>query len=142
MDKVHYSSEDETWETPKDFFEKLNKVYKFNLDPCSSEKNAKCKKFYTEKENGLIQSWEGKRVFMNPPYGRPIGDWVRKASTGGATVVVCLLPARTDTKWFHEYIYGKAEIIFLKGRLKFSGSKNSAPFPSMLVIFKSVDKST
>ena len=81
----------------------------------------------------------GYRVFCNPPYGRGIGDWVKKSyeeSKQPETVVVMLLPARTDTRWFHDYIYGKAEIRFVKGRLRFGGCKNAAPFPSMVVIFR------
>lgn len=132
---VHFSSETDMWATPQDTFDKLNQEFDFNLDPCATPENAKCQEFFTKSQNGLEQDWSGKRVFMNPPYGRVIGDWVKKAAGGGA-LVVCLLPARTDTKWFHNYIYGKAEIRFLKGRLKFGGSKNSAPFPSMVVIFR------
>lgn len=135
--QVHFSSKTDMWATPQDLFDSLNKKYKFNLDPCATKENAKCKKFFTEEENGLKKSWKEKRVFMNPPYGRGIGAWIKKASEGGAEIVVCLLPARTDTKWFHEYIYNKAETQFIKGRLKFGGHENSAPFPSMIVIFKS-----
>lgn len=133
---VHFSSATDDWATPQAFFDALNKEFKFTLDPCASKSNAKCKKFFSEKENGLLQSWKGERVFMNPPYGRVIGDWVKKAATGGARVSVCLLPARTDTRWFHEYIYNKAEVRFIKGRLKFGDGKNSAPFPSMVVVFR------
>jgi len=131
-----FTSKTGEWETPQDLFEKLNRIYHFNLDPCSTELNHKCARYFTKESDGLIQSWEGFRVFMNPPYGREIGAWVKKAFESKAEIVVCLLPARTDTNWFHSYIYGKAEINFLKGRLKFSKSKNSAPFPSMIVIYK------
>lgn len=124
------------WATPQDLFDELNNRHKFNLDPCATKENAKCKKFFTKKEDGLKQSWKNKRVFMNPPYGRGIGSWIKKASEGGAEIVVCLLPARTDTKWFHNYIYNKSKIEFIKGRLKFGGHQNSAPFPSMIVIFE------
>ena len=85
----------------------------------------------------------GWRVFCNPPYGRVIGEWVKKAyqeSKQPNTLVVMLLPARTDTRWFHDYIYGKAEIRFVKGRLKFGGCDNPAPFPSMIVIFKKTER--
>lgn len=137
LNKSLYSSESSEWETPTDFFEELNAKYKFTLDPCCTKKSAKCKKFYTKKENGLIQSWRGERVFMNPPYGQEISQWVKKAWTEFYThdrvFIVALLPARTDTKWFHDYIYRIAQIEFIKGRLKFGDSKNSAPFPSMLV---------
>lgn len=135
MNKVLFSSNKEDWETPQDLFNELNKEFNFTVDVASSEQNHKCKKYYTEKENGLIQNWNNETVWCNPPYGRKIGDWVKKASESKATVVM-LLPARTDTKWFHEYIYNKAKIRFIKGRLKFGNSINSAPFPSMIVIFK------
>ena len=135
MNKVLFSSNKEDWETPQDLFNELNKEFNFTVDVASSEENHKCSKFYTEKENGLIQNWDNEIVWCNPPYGRKIGDWVKKASESNATVIM-LLPARTDTKWFHEYIYNKAEIRFIKGRLKFGNSVNSAPFPSMIVIFR------
>lgn len=126
------------WPTPQDFFDKLDMEFNFNLDPCATKENAKCSKFFTEEDDGLKQSWDGYNVFMNPPYGREIGKWIKKASESRGGVVVCLLPARTDTKYFHEYIYQKSgvEIRFIKGRLKFGDSKNSAPFPSMVVIFR------
>jgi len=133
---IHFSSQTNEWATPQDFFDKLNKEFNFTLDPCATQDNAKCSKFYTQEDDGLKQSWDNEVVFCNPPYGREIGKWVGKASTAMGGVVVMLIPARTDTRYFHEYIYGKAEIRFLKGRLKFGGSKNSAPFPSMIVIFK------
>jgi site-specific DNA-methyltransferase (adenine-specific) len=134
---VHFSSETVEWSTPQEFFDVLDKEFKFNLDPCATNENAKCVKFYTEEDDGLVQDWKGARVFCNPPYGRVIGDWVKKCATGGGKLTVALLPARTDTRWFHDYIYNKAEIRFIKGRLKFGGHKNSAPFPSMVVIFRS-----
>lgn len=133
---VHFSSQTNEWATPQDFFDSLHKEFKFNLDPCATKENAKCKKYFTEKDDGLKKSWNDFRVFCNPPYGREIGKWVKKGSEAQGGVVVMLIPARTDTRYFHEYIYHKAEIRFLKGRLKFGGSKNSAPFPSMIVIFK------
>lgn len=133
---VHFLSKTQEWSTPQDLFNDLNLEFNFNLDPCATKENAKCKEFYTKEDDGLSKDWSGRRVFMNPPYGRVIGEWIKKAAEGGAEVVVGLLPARTDTKWFHEYIYGKAEIRFVKGRLKFGDSKNSAPFPSMVAIWK------
>ena len=137
--KVLFSSENEEWETPIDFYNELNKEFKFNLDPCALPNNAKCEKFFTPNDNGLEQSWEGHQVFCNPPYGKKIYDWVKKCyeeSRKENTRVVMLIPARTDTKYFHEFIYHKAkEIRFIRGRLKFGGSKNSAPFPSMVVVF-------
>ena len=137
MDKILFSSNKEDWETPQNLFNQLNKEFNFTVDVASSEENHKCNRYYTEKENGLLQDWNNETVWCNPPYGRKIGDWVKKASESKATVVM-LLPARTDTKWFHEYIYNKAEIRFIKGRLKFGNSVNSAPFPSMIVIFRGV----
>lgn len=136
--KVMLSSEDMTWGTPQKFFDELNKEFNFTLDPCATVETAKCDKFFTKEDDGLKQNWGGYRVFCNPPYGKEIGKWVKKASESN-TLVVMLIPARTDTKYFHEYIYHKAEIRFIKGRLKFEGKQKcsgSAPFPSMLVIFK------
>jgi phage N-6-adenine-methyltransferase len=133
---VHFSSKTDLWATPQEFFNKYNDFYNFNLDVCANNENAKCKNYFTKDQNGLIQEWVGV-CWMNPPYGRTIKDWVKKAyesSLKGATVV-CLLPARTDTKWWHEYCI-KGQIEFIKGRLKFGNSKNSAPFPSAVVIFK------
>ena len=129
-----FSSATDMWETPQDFFDELNKEFRFACDVCAIEENAKCAKYYTPEQDGLKQTWGGV-CWMNPPYGREIGKWVKKASESNATVV-CLLPARTDTRWFHDYIYGKAEIRFVCGRLKFGNSKNSAPFPSMVVVFR------
>lgn len=134
-----FSSNSDEWKTPKYLFDKLNKEYNFTLDPASTNENHLCDKWYTIKENGLIQSWKNERVFLNPPYGRQIKDWVKKAyfeNQKNNTLVVMLIPARTDTTYFHDYIYHKAEIIFLKGRLKFNDGKGSAPFPSMIVIYK------
>ena len=136
---VMFSSTTNEWETPQEFFDKLNEEFNFTLDPCATPKNAKCKKFYTIKEDGLKQNWQGETVFCNPPYGRAIKDWVRKCyeeSKKPNTIVVMLIPARTDTTYFHDYIYKKArDIRFVKGRLKFGNSTNSAPFPSMVVVF-------
>ena len=129
------------WETPPDLFNKLNKRFNFTLEPCATKENTKCKRFYTEEENGLKQDWSNERVFVNPPYGKEIKNWVKKCfeERNKAEIVVMLIPARTDTIYFHEYIYHKAEIEFIKGRIKFLGNQKgsgSAPFPSMLVIFK------
>jgi phage N-6-adenine-methyltransferase len=137
--EVMFSSKKDDWETPQWLFDELNKEFDFDLDVCATRENKKCRNFYAKELNGLKQSWQGV-CWMNPPYGREIGKWIKKAyeeSLKGSTVV-CLLPARTDTKWFHDYILGKAEVRFLKGRLKFGGSKNSAPFPSMVVVFRGV----
>lgn len=136
MNKGLYSSKKQDYETPQKIYDKLNREFGFSLDPCSTHENAKCRNHYTINENGLKQDWRGEIVFMNPPYGREIIKWVQKAYEESlkGSVVVCLLPARTDTKWWHEYCM-KGEIRFICGRLKFRGSKNSAPFPSAIVIF-------
>lgn len=137
--KVMFSSANEVWATPQDFFDKLNDEFNFDLDPCALVENAKCPVFFTPEEDGLKQSLEGYTVFCNPPYGRAIAAWVKKCyeeSRKPNTTVVMLIPARTDTAYFHDYIYHKADDIrFLRGRLKFGGSNNSAPFPSMVVVF-------
>jgi phage N-6-adenine-methyltransferase len=135
---VHFSSMTDQWATPLDFFKKCEEKYgPFNTDVCADSSNAKCKEFFTKEQDGLQQTWKGK-CWMNPPYGKEIGKWMEKAflsaQNEGATIV-CLVPARTDTKWWHDYAM-KGQIEFIKGRLKFGGSKNSAPFPSALVIFK------
>lgn len=135
-----FSSKTNQWETPQDLFDELNKEFGFTLDPCADENNHKCKKYFTKEIDGLSQCWGNERIFCNPPYGREIGSWVRKCylhSKVGNGIAVMLIPARTDTGWFHKYIYNKknVEIRFLKGRLKFGESKNPAPFPSMIVIF-------
>ena len=135
-----FSSSSNEWATPQDFFDKLNEEFNFTLDPCATHKNYKCDKYYTIQDDGLKQNWSGETVFCNPPYGRAIKDWVKKCyeeSKNPNTTVVMLIPSRTDTTYFHDYIYGKAEIRFIKGRLKFGDSKSPAPFPSMVVIFRS-----
>jgi len=131
-----FSSETDLWATPQELFDKLDAVHRFTLDVCALPSNTKCRSYYTPEDDGLQQQWHGV-CWMNPPYGRTIGQWVKKAyesSENGATVV-CLLPARTDTRWFHDYCT-RGEITFIKGRLKFGGHKNAAPFPSMIVVFK------
>lgn len=133
---VHFSSKTNEWSTPQDFFDKVNDEFHFTIDVAATHENAKCTKYFNESDNALTKSWDNEIVWCNPPYGRTLGEWVKKASMATGGVVVMLIPARTDTKYFHEYIYGKAEIRFIKGRLKFGDSKNSAPFPSMLVIYK------
>ena len=131
-----FSSKTDDWETPQDLFDKLDQEFEFNLDVCATRDNRKCRNFYAKELDGLKQDWSGV-CWMNPPYGREIGKWVQKAyeeSLKGSTVV-CLLPSRTDTKWWHGYCM-KGEVRFIKGRLKFGNSKNSAPFPSAIVIFR------
>lgn len=136
MDDVMFSSKSDLWSTPDDFFAELDKEFHFTLDVCATADNAKCDDYYTEAMDGLSLKWDG-IVWCNPPYGRNINKWIKKAVNAalrGATVVM-LLPARTDTKWFHELVYRRAEIRFVRGRLKFGGSNNAAPFPSMICIF-------
>lgn len=134
---VHFSSATDSWETPQPTFDPLNAEFHFDTDVCATKENAKCKRYFTPTDDGLSQRWEGV-CWMNPPYGREIGKWVKKpyesASTGAT--IVCLLPARTDTAWWHDYC-AKGEIRFIRGRLKFGGHKNSAPFPSCVVVFRS-----
>lgn len=134
---VMFSSKTDLWETPQDFFDKLNDEFHFTLDACATAENSKCERFYTKEQDSLAQPWDGV-VWCNPPYGRQIRLWVKKAclSAQNGALVVMLLPARTDTAWFHNYIYQRAEIRFIRGRLKFGNSKNSAPFPSMVCIFE------
>lgn len=130
-----FTSNSDQWETPQDLFEKLDREFQFETDVCALPENAKCEKYFTPDQDGLKQKWTG-TCWMNPPYGREIKKWVKKAyesSLEGATVV-CLLPARTDTSWWHDYCM-KGEIRLIRGRLKFGNSKNSAPFPSAIVIF-------
>ena len=133
-----FSSKTDLWSTPQEFYNKLNEEFNFNLDPCASNENHKCDKYFTMINNGLKQDWKGYKVFCNPPYGRKIKEWVKKCyeeSLKPNTTIVMLIPSRTDTSYFHDYIYGKAEIRFVRGRLKFGDCKNSAPFPSMIIIF-------
>lgn len=134
-----FSSATDEWATPQGFFDELNEEFRFTLDPAASEENHKCEMFFTKEQNGLNRSWGGYTVFCNPPYGREIEKWVQKAweeHEKNGNMIVMLLPARTDTKWFHKYIYGKAEIRFVRGRLKFGGAAWNAPFPSMIVIYR------
>lgn len=135
--EVMFSRKTGLWETPQALFDKLDEEFHFTLDVCALPENAKCERYYTPEIDGLSQRWDGV-CWCNPPYGRDVWKWVaagQVASVMGATVVM-LLPARTDTRWFHDWIYGKAEIRFIRGRLKFGGSKSGAPFPSMVVIFR------
>lgn len=130
------SSKTDLWETPQDLFCRLNAEHNFTLDVCALPENAKCERYFTPEQDGLSQDWTGV-CWMNPPYGRKIGKWVRKAyeSAQNGAKVVCLLPARTDTAWWHEYVM-RGRVTFLRGRLKFGNSKSSAPFPSAIVIFE------
>lgn len=138
MNRILFESGSDEWETPKDVFERLNEEFGFNLDPCATMENRKCDMYYTKKDDGLTKNWGGYTVFCNPPYSQ-IAKWVEKCYREGCkdkTTVVMLIPSRTDTRYFHDYILNRAEIRFIKGRLKFSDSKTGAPFPSMIVIFR------
>jgi len=145
---IHFSSKSDSWETPQDLFDELNEKYQFELDVCATRENTKCERFYSIEDNSLEKEWKG-ICWMNPPYGRKIGKFIKKAyesSKNGATVV-CLIPSRTDTKWWHDYCM-KGDITFIKGRLKFINRSlpsyredgdfkvSSAPFPSAIVVFK------
>ena len=141
INKGMYTSNKDDWETPQELFDELKKEFDIRFDVCASEQNAKYEHFWTKEDDCLSKQWTLHigAFWMNPPYGRQIAKFIKKASFESQlhdSKVIMLLPARTDTKWFHDYIYNKAEIRFLKGRLKFSNSKNSAPFPSMIVIFR------
>ena len=133
-----YSCNSVEWETPQNLFDQLNNEFHFTIDVCATSENAKCKRYYTKNENGLIQDWQNEIVWCNPPYGREINKWVEKAFNESAKgcVVVLLIPARTDTKYFHNFIYNIHEVRFIKGRLHFNNSDQPAPFPSMIVIMK------
>ena len=143
MDKntklVMFSSKTGEWSTPQDFFEKLSwRFGPFDLDPCADCTNTKCTTFFNEDQDGLLQDWEGYTAFVNPPYGRGIDKWIKKGfdeARKDNTKVVMLVPSRTDTKYWHQYVMKADEVYFVKGRLKFGDSENSAPFPSAVVVF-------
>jgi len=133
---VHFSSETVEWETDREVFSYLNRRFgPFVLDVCATADNAKCPLYFTKEQDGLRQQWTGP-VWMNPPYGRTIGEWMKRAHQEGerGNVVVCLVPARTDTNWWHNYAI-RGRVFFVRGRLKFGGAKHGAPFPSAVVIF-------
>lgn len=148
-----FSSKTDEWGTPQELFDRLNAQYgPFDLDVCANKENAKCPAFLDKAKDGLSCKWAGssviedakardvRRVWMNPPYGRHNGGiyaWVRKAyeESRVGIVVCCLLPARTDTKWFHEFCLPYGRIEFIKGRVKFGNCPDPAPFPSMVVVF-------
>ena len=136
------SSNNEEWETPRWLYDKLDATWHFDLDAASSDENALCEHHFTKSDNALIQDWGGYRVWLNPPYGRSMGDWMKKAameSRKPGTIVVCLIPARTDTAWYWDWVVPyAAEIQPLRGRVRYClGGRelNSSPFPSMLVRF-------
>lgn len=139
--EVMFSSKSDEWATPQHIFDELDNEFGFDLDACANESNHKCENYYSIEQDGLSQNWAGHRVFCNPPYSN-IAKWVEKAfyeTKSKNTLVVLLIPSRTDTKYFQNYIYNRSEIRFIKGRLKFGNSKNSAPFPSMIVIFRGAE---
>ena len=129
-----YSSTTGEWATPPDLFERLDREFRFTLDVCATHQNAKCRRYFTRKEDGLVQPWSG-NVWMNPPYGRGIDQWVAKAASSGVRCV-CLLPVRSDTRWWHAYVMRASEIRLLTRRLSFEGSTNKAPFPAAIVLFE------
>ena len=135
-----FSSNKQDWRTPPDLYSRLFSEYKFTLDPCSDHDNHLCDKYYTVETNGLEQSWIGETCYINPPYNDS-KSWIKKAydewQINNVTSVM-LIPARPDTKSWHDYVSKAAQIRFLKGRLKFSGHANSAPFPSAIVIFSNI----
>lgn len=142
MNSSLLSSKKQDWCTPKEFFDVLDAEFHFTLDAAATKKSAKCSAYFTPEDDALKKSWRTSgAVFCNPPYGREVRKWVRKAyeESRNGQVVVMLLPARTDTSYFHDYIYGHAEIRFIRGRLRFTdengNKKDAAPFPSMIVIY-------
>lgn len=136
-DSVLFSSKSIDWSTPQELFDALDKRFQFTLDVCASDKNAKVKRYFTRELDGLGQSWGGERCWMNPPYGREIGAWVEKARREAeqGALVVGLLPARTDTKWWQEHVYGHADVRFVARRLKFGNAATGAPFPSAVAVW-------
>ena len=134
--KTLFSSASTEWETPRWLFVALNNIFRFIIDPAATDKNAKCPVYFTRKDDGLSKEWDG-TTYLNPPYGRGIYNWMKKAKEEAekhGVVVVCLIPARTGTAWFQDHcVHGR--MFFMRGRLRFVGAKNSAPFDSVLVIF-------
>lgn len=133
---VHYSSQSDEWETPPALFAQLHQEFGFTLDPCATADNHKCARYYTLVQDGLQQTWAGEVCYMNPPYGHKITTWVAKAYQEQQATIVALLPARTDTRWWHSYVMHADELRFIQGRVRFVGGGSSAPFPSVLAIFR------
>lgn len=139
INKGMFTSNSIEWGTPQKLFDELNAEFHFTLDPCANEENHKCDKYFTMEDDGLSKSWEREVVFCNPPYGRALHKWVEKCYEEHIKhniTVVMLIPARTDTSYFHDYIYHNSEIRFIRGRLKFNDGNNPAPFPSMIVVYR------
>ena len=136
--KTMFSKESDEYETPKVFFDLLQQKFGvFTLDPCATKENAKCAVFYTKDDNGLLKSWKGHKVFCNPPYSEN-KTWIEKClreSQQDDTEVILLIPSRTDTRYWYDYCMKAKEIYFVKGRLKFGNMKNTAPFPSAIIVF-------
>ena len=133
-----YSSRTEEWPTPKSLFAALNREFRFTLDPCATRAKATCPRYFTKADNGLAQDWSLHTAFCNPPDGRHIATWVDKcfcAAQAGARVVL-LIPSRTDTRYFHDWIYNKAEVRFVRGLLRYGDGPQSAPFPSLIAIYR------
>lgn len=134
-----FASRTDNWSTPQSFYDSLNTEFRFTLDPCAAPENAKCRTYFTKHEDGLHQDWGKYRVFCNPPYGRTMRQWTRKcyaASQGGALVVL-LAHSRTDTRWFQDWVYHKADDIrFVRGRLRFGDGTQAAPFSSLLAVYR------
>lgn len=129
-------TETDVWETPLWLFDALDKEFGFTLDPCASPDNAKCERYFTMDDNGLLRDWGRETVFVNPPYSE-CDVWMRRsygAAQDGATVV-CLVPARTDTNWWHDFAM-KGEVRLLRGRLRFGDAEANAPFPSAVIVFR------
>lgn len=136
-----FSRQSDEWETPQDLFDRLDEEFDFEIDACATAENAKCVVYYDREQDGLSKNWGGCRVWCNPPYSQ-VTSWVRKAfleSREYGTVIVMLLPARTDTKWYQNYVLNRAEVRFLKGRVKFGGQTN-APFPSVIVVWRGPER--
>jgi site-specific DNA-methyltransferase (adenine-specific) len=137
-----YNGNGRTWATPPEVFDPLDREFRFTLDPCASIESAKCGRFFTEADDGLTQDWGSERVFMNPPYGREIYAWTAKAKDAAkrGALVVGLLPASTDLRWFHDDVLAAgAEVRFLRGRVRFlTGGpyRASGFFASIIVVWK------
>lgn len=141
---VHASSKNMNWETPQDLFNKLNEEFHFDLDVCATLETTKCPNFFSPEVDGLKQSWNGFTCWMNPPYGTEIGKWLKKAheeSNRHGITVVCLIPSRTDTSYWHHHVMQAKEIRVIKGRVRFVGAKENAPFPCAIVVFDGIHHS-
>lgn len=134
---LHFSSQSDKWATPQSYFDAVDSEFRFTLDACATADSAKCEAYYSPSDDGLAQEWMGV-VWCNPPYGREISSWLKKAVISAAmgATVVCLIPSRTETAWWHDIVMNASEIRFVRGRLKFGGAKYNAPFPSALVVFR------